>query len=175
MWIAFIFSTFGITQQLSSNWLLNVSGCELLSYSVPLVLHNNTLQGIKHHPGLWIAFIFSTFGITQQHYKVGFAHCSSCELLSYSVPLVLHNNLISMLPPDALVVNCFHIQYLWYYTTTFDVGFSFFLLLWIAFIFSTFGITQQQRAGKAIGDFCCELLSYSVPLVLHNNPVLIGL
>ena len=118
----------------------------MLSYSVPLVLHNN-LQ----------------------------VHClklvASCELLSYSVPLVLHNNPTPSKADAVNVVNCFHIQYLWYYTTTNSssvfLGFS----LWIAFIFSTFGITQQLRDKRLINKYSCELLSYSVPLVLHNNPL----
>ena len=74
---------------------LNFFSCELLSYSVPLVLHNN--QGDISAPN------------------------SCCELLSYSVPLVLHNNTDNVRHRHDCVVNCFHIQYLWYYTTTWGV------------------------------------------------------
>ena len=144
---------------------------------------------------MWIAFIFSTFGITQQLTQVKYLRLQSCELLSYSVPLVLHNNLFHWLTLMQWVVNCFHIQYLWYYTTTrcneiaryavLWIAFIFstfgitqqlpvgcgrcFEWLWIAFIFSTFGITQQLSVTRDICFKCCELLSYSVPLVIHNN------
>ena len=199
LWIAFIFSTFGITQQLFICIFFLYKSCELLSYSVPLVLHNNAVRRLnicyvvvncfhiqylwyytttasdstKLDGPLWIAFIFSTFGITQQLLAVPVSSGCRCELLSYSVPLVLHNNSIEENLDCDKVVNCFHIQYLWYYTTTYIVLPSFSYSLWIAFIFSTFGITQQQNHHSSRHPGRCELLSYSVPLVLHNNSYLL--
>ena len=102
---------------------------------VPLVLHNNNIKWANSM--VVNAFIFSFWyytttgcfrlesntcsqllsysvpGITQQQKRSTFNHdplwCFN------SVPLVLQQHIWD---PSIQVVNCFHIQYLWYYTTT---------------------------------------------------------
>ena len=197
------------------------SRCEWLSFFLSLTYHNILHRGRGAGGGLWMAFIFFIFDISQHPEQCTDGHGHGCEWLSFFLSLTYHNIPIPKISWKTLVVNGFHFFYLWHITTSppffaekkdrcewlsfflsltyhninqtwFMIdssvvnGFHFFYLwhittsgnkvffheylLWMAFIFFIFDISQHRWAAEHRPRSGCEWLSFFLSLTYHNIP-----
>ena len=174
LWIAFVLCTFGLIYSSYYNQLtlltvvncfrslylwvdlqhprrfyVEVSGCELLSFFVPLGWFTAAFSREQYICELWIAFVLCTFGLIYsishgisprpwvvncfrslylwvdlQHARWRQSSKGSCELLSFFVPLG------------------------WF--TASSPSFPCRPELWIAFVLCTFGLIYSRRVGRAL-------------------------